>query len=153
MGMLSSCIKKVEAVRFRPFPTNRVVRNIERLIRVDAVTYAVCKNGTIYTTSEMSGNVCYCGTGPDYHAVKALVAFGIITGDEAERHGAQKRESDAALEQYRAVTAEIERLTDAGIKLTKGQKTKLAEMKKNLPVKSLPWFVRDEAAKKLGVKV
>jgi len=50
------------------------------------------------------------------------------------------------------VTCEIGTLTDAGIKLTAGQKAKLVEMNKKLRVKDLPYFVQGEAARKLGLK-
>lgn len=153
MGILNSCIKKVEAVRFHPFPSNKVVKCIDRLIRIDNCTYAITKNGTLYTTSEMAGKICYVGTAEKYHAIKALVAFGIITQEEARQHGEKKRKEDEAYDQYRAVTAEIEWLTNAGIELTKRQLARLAEMKKKLPVKRLPWYVQGEAAKKLGLEV
>ena len=152
MGMLGSPIGKIQAVRFSPLPANKVVSGISKLVCTDYCTYALGKNGTVYTTGELAGKVCYVGTGSNYHAIKALKLLGVITADEAERHGAEKRMQDDAHVAYRAATMELEKLTDAGIKLTPGQKAKIASMRKRVEVKSLPYYVQDEAAKKLGLK-
>lgn len=153
MGRLLSCVKKIAEVRFEPFPSNRVVSGITKTVRVGGyATYTLSDKGIVYTTGEMGRNVCYAGTGKNYHAVTALRLFGIITKDEAKLHGKDKEIQDKLFAEYRAVTCEIERLTSAGIKLTSAQKRRLTKMKKSLDVKRLPYFVQGEAARKLGIK-
>lgn len=151
MGMLSSCIKKIEAVRFEPFPSNRAVA-VEKLVRIDHCVYALGPRGTLYTTGELAGKVCYTGTNSDYSAVRALLAFGLINKAEAVMHGENKRLQDKMFDEYRAVVTNVECLTKAGIKLTPKQKQTLADMRKRLDVKRLPYFVQGVAARKLGLK-
>lgn len=151
MGMLGSPIEKIRGFHFSPFPANRLVAP-KLVIAVGCHVYAIGAKGTLYTTGEMAGKVCYCGTGSDYHAVMALLAFGMITPKEAYVHGEEKRKRDKAFTAYRALTCETEKLTDAGITLTAGQKAKLEKLRKGLKVKDLPYFVQGEAARKLGRK-
>lgn len=150
MGSLESCVKKISDVRFAPFPAGGVKRDIACVVTVRGYIYALGKDGSLYTNSEMSRKVHYCGTSENYHAVTALRLFGVITKDEAKQHGKRAAEQDSLFNEYRAVTCEIERLTDAGIKLTPKQKRILAEMKNRCDVKRLPYFVQGEAARKLG---
>lgn len=151
MGFMSSCIEKIDAVRFERFPPKRVVNNL-RVVAIGHALYGLGPKGTIYTTGELAGKVCYTGTASDYHAVLALRAFGLITADEAKRHGESKRLQDKAFDDYRAVNCEIERLTSAGIRLTKAQKSALEEMRKALDVKRLPYFIKADDVKKTLAK-
>lgn len=152
MGMLSSSVEKIKGFHFEPFP-KRVLHNLPKVVLVQHNIYAIGKNGAIYTTGEMSNKVCYCGTGSDYHAVKALHILGLITAEEMRRHGEEKRVRDRHLEMYRAVTCRFDDLAKAGIEMTSAQRRQLAAMKKKIDPRQLPYFLQGEAARKLGLKV
>lgn len=151
MGCLGSVVPKIDAIRFSPFPANKVVTGLTKLVCIGHCTYGLGAKGTVYTNGELAGKVCYTGTGENYHAVKALRLLGLISAEEAKKHGELKARQDLNLERYRAATAEIECLTEAGIKLTRGQKAKMAEMGKLVDVKYLPyWLGKKTAEEKLG---
>lgn len=152
MGCMGSCIKKIEAVRFAPFPAKKPLNNL-RAVVIGHIVYAIGPKGTMYTTGELAGKVCYCGTSSDYHAVLALKALGVITPEQAKLHGELKRVQDRAFDEFRAVNCNIEALTAGGIKLTKGQKARLEEMRKAINVKRLPYFIpKTEIEKALAKK-
>lgn len=152
MGTLISCVKAIGETRFEAFPAGRPIKVLKVLRIADGHVYAIGPRGTVYTSGEMSRNVCYAGTSSKYEAVRALVALGIITKQDAERHGREKHAQDKMLDDYRAVTAEVEKLEEAGIRLTPKQLATLAKMKATLDVKRLPYYVQGEAKRKLGVK-
>jgi len=151
MGHMQSCIEKICGFRFEPFPSKRVVTAL-RVVNINHYIYAIGPKGTIYTTSELNGKVCYVGTGEHYHAVMALKAFGLITAKEAAVHGEAKARQDKAFNDFRAVAVELERLTSAGIKLTKGQKATLKKMQAELDKKHLPYFIKEDEVEKLRAK-
>lgn len=152
MGCMGSCIKKIEAVRFAPFPAKKPLNNL-RAVVIGHIVYAIGPKGTMYTTGELAGKVCYVGTSSDYHAVLALKALGVITAEQAKLHGEARRVQDKALHELRAVNCNIEALTSAGIKLTKGQKTRLEEMRGAIDKQQLPYYIpKTEVEKALGKK-
>lgn len=149
MGWLSSCVKPIGEARFEALPS-RKLKNIKAVVCIGHIVFAESNNGTIYTTGEMSKGMHLCGTGSDYPAVKALVAFGIITAKQALEHGAAKRDSDANYKSYRAAICSIDDLEKAGIKLTKSQLKKIADCKEKVDLIKLPYWTQKEAAAKLG---
>ena len=145
MGYLVSCVKKIDSVTFHPIAAGKCINDLAKAVRfAPGGLYILTKKGEIYTDGEMGGKFCLCGTGSDHHAVKALVAFGIINDDDAMRHGEIKRKADENGKRYRAVSFELERLTDAGIKLTKKQLRQITALREALEPKSLPYYIREK---------
>lgn len=152
MGSLGSCVKKINGFRFESFPSRKVTTNIQKLFGVGCYLYAMSRRGTIFTNSEMCGKICMCQTGSDYHAIKALLAFGLITKEEAMRHGEAKRKEEVAAARYRAAYQAASIFDEANIALTRSQKNKIERFKRDMKIDDLPYYMQKTAKLVTGGK-
>lgn len=151
MGHLTSCVQKINDLRFETFPLKRALTGVFKCVCVNGIVYALNKRGIVYTNGEMGGKVCYCETGSNYHAVEAVQLLGLISKEEAEKHGEKRRAQNEAYIVYRAATCEVSTLAAVGIKLTASQKRRLSAMKQKLDVTKPPYFLKEEATQKLAL--
>ena len=138
MGHIKSCVEKIDNIRFEGIPLRRPRTDIVKAVVLDQGSFWLTRKGQILTTSELRRGICICGTGSDYVGIRALLLLGVITADEAKRHGNQYRENERNIARYRAATAEISKLEEVGIKLTASQKQRLEDAKAKCDFDTLP---------------
>lgn len=144
MGYIKSCVKKIDNIRFEGIPLRRPRTDIVKAVVLDQGSFWLTRKGQILTTSELRRDICVCGTGSDYVGIKALLSLGIITAAEAKEHGKQYAENDINIARYRAANAELSKLTEIGIKLTRKQKRQLEEAKAKCDFDTLPWYLKQK---------
>ena len=140
MGMLSSCIKKIDNTRFEAL-TPRPIKKVVGVVCIGSSVYVLGESGRVYTNNGIGGRVCLSGTDSDDCSIKALVALGVITKAEAEKHGEARRVRDRLHDIIVAAERDAACLKNIGIELTKEQRTRLCNLKKRVKKGDVPMWM------------
>ena len=154
MGHILSTVKAIEDQRFGPLPKDGRVCVKSKFVRIGHWAFLLTPTGLIQTNEGIHKNIALAGTDGSNAAIRAMLAFGLITQEDVDQHERPAVMRQKTRDIARAAITSLEDLERGGIRLTPKQKAQLAEMReitvKNLKSYKLPSWMRKQVEKALA---